>query len=149
MPEKFTQAERSRIMAAVKSRDTKPEIVVRCLIHRLGYRFRLHRRNLPGTPDIVLPRLRRIINVHGCFWHLHDCRHGRIAPATNAAYWANKRLGNAARDQDVVAQLRRRGWRVLTVWECQTRNVHRLTSRLAQFLRAESSRDEKTKRRTQ
>ena len=86
-------------MAAVKSRNTKPELLVRRLVHSLGYRFRLHRRDLPGTPDIVLTKFRKIINVHGCFWHMHTCRHARLAPATNADYWQKKRLGNAARDR--------------------------------------------------
>jgi len=121
-------------MAAVKSKDTVPELLVRRLVHRLGYRFRLHRRDLPGTPDIVLPRLRKIINVHGCFWHMHTCRHARRAPVTNAAYWRKKRLGNAARDRRVLRCLRRNGWQVLTIWECQTRDLLGLSRRLMRFL---------------
>jgi DNA mismatch endonuclease, patch repair protein len=135
MSEKFTKAERSRIMAAVKSRDTTPELIVRRLVHRLGYRFRLNRRDLPGTPDIVFPALRKIINVHGCFWHLHSCKHGRIAPVRNAGYWAAKRAGNLQRDRNVGRQLRRMGWSVLTLWECEIRHVERLEGRIATFLR--------------
>jgi DNA mismatch endonuclease (patch repair protein) len=134
MPETFTKAERSRIMAAVKSRNTKPELLVRRLVHGLGYRFHLHRRDLPGTPDIVLTKFRKIINVHGCFWHMHTCRHARLAPATNADYWQKKRLGNAARDGRTLRLLKRDGWRVLTIWECQTRDIPKLSARIAHFL---------------
>lgn len=123
-------------MAAVKSRDTKPELIVRRLVHSLGFRFRLHRRDLPGTPDIVLPRLRKIINVHGCFWHRHTCRHGRREPVINAAYWRAKRMGNAVRDRRNLRKLRRAGWRVLVVWECQTRSIERLYERIGSFLAA-------------
>ncbi|HET6248168.1 MAG TPA: DNA mismatch endonuclease Vsr [Tepidisphaeraceae bacterium] len=134
MPEKFTKAERSRIMAAVKSRDTKPELLIRRLVHRLGYRFRLHRRDLPGTPDIVLPRLRKIINVHGCFWHMHSCRHAQRAPRANALYWRNKRLANARRDRRNLRRLRRAGWEVLVIWECQLKDVQRMADRIRRFL---------------
>jgi len=134
MPEHFTKTERSRIMAAVKSRDTKPELIVRRLVHQLGYRFRLHRRDLPGTPDIVLPRFRKIVNVHGCFWHMHSCKRKRKAPVKHARYWQKKREGNVARDRRTLALLRRRGWHVLTIWECPTRDPLRLSQRLAEFL---------------
>ena len=124
-------------MASVKSRDTAPEMRVRRLVHRLGFRFRLHRHDLPGTPDLVFPRLGRVIFVHGCFWHLHSCRKGRTAPQTRAAFWRAKREGNAARDKAVIASLRRSGWRVLVVWECQTHVIAngQLQSRLLKFLR--------------
>lgn len=122
------------MMAAVRSGDTRPEMVVRRLVHRLGYRFRLHRRDLPGTPDIVLPRLRKVINVHGCFWHRHGCRHGRVAPVRNAGYWEAKRLRNAARDRRTLRQLRRAGWKVLMVWECQLRDPGKLAARVGRFL---------------
>lgn len=134
MPEMFTKKERSRIMAAVKSRDTKPEVLVRQLVHRLGYRFRLHRRDLPGTPDIVLPKRRKIINVNGCFWHLHTCRHGRIAPVVNADYWQQKRMRNSIRDRHNLRELRRAGWHVLIIWECQVKDRDRLLKRLVEFL---------------
>ena len=134
MPEAITQAERSRVMAAVKSRNTTPELLVRRLVFRLGYRFRLHRRDLPGTPDIVLPRLRKIINVHGCFWHMHSCTHGRVAPVKNADYWNAKRNRNRKRDRRVGLQLQRLGWRVLTVWECELRDGPSLQRRLVKFL---------------
>lgn len=121
-------------MAAVKSRDTKPELIVRRLVHRLGYRFRLHRRGLPGTPDIVFPTARKIINVHGCFWHVHTCQRTRKNPVNHAAYWNQKRAGNVERDRLNLRRLRRGGWKVLTIWECQTRDIPRLTTRLADFL---------------
>jgi DNA mismatch endonuclease, patch repair protein len=136
MPETLTQKARSRLMARVKSRNTTPELIVRRLVHGMGFRFRLHRRDLPGTPDIVLPRLRKIINVHGCFWHDHSCRHGRLDPVKNAAYWKRKRENNVARDRRTARLLRRAGWSVLTVWECQLRDVARLTVRLRRFLSA-------------
>ena len=134
MPEHFTPAERSRIMSRVKSSDTAPELLVRRLVHRLGYRFRLHRRDLPGRPDLTLARLRKIINVHGCFWHLHHCKHGRLAPRNNAAYWQKKREGNAARDRRTARELRRLGWDVLTIWECQTKDLEKLAARVRMFL---------------
>jgi len=141
MPDTFNSAERSRIMAAVKSRDTVPEMVVRRMVHRMGYRYRLHVRSLPGTPDLVLPRRRKIINVCGCFWHLHGCPRCRI-PASRRDYWVAKLERNAARDRRVNRALRRAGWSVLVVWECQTGASRRavLERRLCRFL----DRDRKT-----
>jgi DNA mismatch endonuclease (patch repair protein) len=108
-------------MAAIRGKDTKPEIVVRTALHALGYRFRLHRRDLPGTPDIVLPKYRTVIFVHGCFWHSHDCRYGKVAPATRSEFWSYKRAGTVARDQRKMETLEAEGWRVLTIWECETK----------------------------
>jgi DNA mismatch endonuclease (patch repair protein) len=133
MSEKITKAERSRIMAAVKSKDTTPELLVRRLVHRLGYRFRLHRRSLPGCPDIVLARLRKIINIHGCFWHMHSCGRCRI-PSSHRAYWVAKLKRNRERDMRTIRKLRRLGWSVLTVWECQTTDQESLTRRISRFL---------------
>jgi DNA mismatch endonuclease (patch repair protein) len=135
MSERFSNTERSRIMAAVKSKDTSPELMVRSLIHKLGYRYRLHRRDLPGTPDIVLPALRKVINVHGCFWHLHSCKHAQRAPVKNAGYWQKKRLGNALRDRRNLRRLRRDGWCVLVIWECQIKDPRKLRARIESFLR--------------
>lgn len=134
----FSKADRSRIMAAVKSKDTTPEMVVRRLSHRLGYRHRLHVKNLPGTPDLVYPRLRKIIEVRGCFWHMHACGRCRI-PATRRGYWLAKLRRNASRDRMTVQKLRREGWRVLIVWECQTGDTDRLLGRLRRFLGASES----------
>lgn len=129
--------ERSRIMAAVKSRNTTPEMIVRRIVHGLGYRYRLHVRALPGAPDLVFPRLRKILFVSGCFWHIHHCGRCRI-PAANRRYWIQKLERNAARDKRIRRALRRAGWRVLTVWECQTpvNKSDVLTARLRRFLDA-------------
>jgi DNA mismatch endonuclease (patch repair protein) len=137
MADTVSPAERSRIMASVKSQDTTPEFAVRRLVHALGYRYRLHVRDLPGTPDLVFPRLRKIINVCGCFWHLHRCPRCRI-PAAHRDYWLAKLERNAARDRRVCRALRRAGWSVLTVWECQTgpAAAPALTRRLRRFLEA-------------
>lgn len=131
----FAKSERSRIMAAVKSRDTSPELVVRRLFHASGFRYRLHVRSLPGTPDMVFPRLKKIINVSGCFWHMHGCGRCRI-PASHRHYWIAKLKRNAARDRRTTRALRRAGWSVLTVWECQTAGpkAARLRQRLEMFL---------------
>jgi DNA mismatch endonuclease (patch repair protein) len=133
MADTFTKAERSRIMAAVKSKDTTPEMVVRRLVHSLGYRYRLHVRSLPGTPDLVFPRLQKIVNVSGCFWHMHDCGRCRL-PASRRSYWLAKLTRNRERDRTTRLALRRMRWSVLTVWECQTRDIGRLTVTLQRFL---------------
>lgn len=136
----MTPEQRSRCMSRIRSKDTGPEIAVRRMAHALGYRFRLHRRDLPGSPDLVFPRLRAVVFVHGCFWHVHSCQRGRV-PKSNVSYWAAKRLRNAARDRRARAKLRRMGWRVLTVWECQLRKPELVSAKLARFLaeRAPSS----------
>jgi DNA mismatch endonuclease (patch repair protein) len=137
MPDRFSTAERSRVMRAVKSGDTTPELVVRRLVHALGYRFRLHRRDLPGQPDLVFPRLQKAIQVHGCFWHRHACDAGQSTPATRLDYWGAKFARNVERDRRNLRRLRRLGWRVLVVWECQTAHAKRevLAARLARFLK--------------
>jgi DNA mismatch endonuclease (patch repair protein) len=130
-------------MAAVKSKDTSPEMIVRRIVHGLGFRYRLHVKELPGTPDLVSPRLKKfIIIVNGCFWHRHTCGACRI-PAARRAYWVRKIDRNAARDRRTRAALRRLGWRVLVVWECQTRRARRdrLQTRLLAFLRSARLRD--------
>jgi len=121
MTDVHTREQRSRNMAAIRSKDTKPEMRVRSVLHSLGFRFRLHRKDLPGKPDIVLPKHRLAIFVHGCFWHSHDCRYGRVIPATRPAFWAAKRKENVDRDSRNKAGLKEQGWRVITVWECETR----------------------------
>jgi DNA mismatch endonuclease (patch repair protein) len=118
MADTFSQSERSRIMAAVKSKDTTPELLVRRLVHCLGYRYRLHVRSLPGSPDLVFPRLRKVINVNGCFWHMHSCGRCRI-PSSRRDYWIAKIQRNAARDKRTRRELRKLGWQVLVLWECQ------------------------------
>ncbi|MBW8636651.1 very short patch repair endonuclease [Hoeflea sp. WL0058] len=123
-------------MRAVKSRDTAPEMVVRRLVHALGYRYRLHRRDLPGVPDLVFPGRRKVVFVHGCFWHGHDCPRGARAPKTNADYWRAKIARNTARDARNAQALTDAGWRVLTVWECETAKTKRadLEAKLKAFL---------------
>ena len=134
MADVHTPEQRSRNMSAIRGKDTKPELIVRRIAHRLGYRFRLHRRDLPGAPDIVLPRHQKIIFVHGCYWHMHTCRWGCVTPKTNAEFWQAKRTGNVDRDKRNLAKLKPLGWKVLTIWECETRDIPKLTARLAAFL---------------
>jgi DNA mismatch endonuclease, patch repair protein len=130
----ISRVRRSKNMRRIRSKDTKPEMVVRSLAHRLGYRFRLHRKDLPGHPDIVFPKLRRVIFVHGCFWHQHRyCIDGRL-PSSRQGYWVPKLRANTERDKKHLAKLRRVGWRVLVIWDCETTDVQALASRLQQFL---------------
>jgi DNA mismatch endonuclease (patch repair protein) len=100
----------------------------------MGFRFRLHDKALPGKPDIVLPRHKKIIFIHGCFWHLHNCKYGRVTPATNAIFWQNKRLGNKQRDRKNLSQLRKLGWQVLIIWECQLKTPIDVANKLQLFL---------------
>lgn len=125
-----TPEQRSRNMAAIRSKNTKPEMIVRRLLCEMGLRYRLHRTDLPGKPDIVMLGRKVAIFVHGCFFHMHKCRYGRVVPATNAEFWQTKRSGNAARDRRNALQLRKFGWTVLTVWECETRNQDKLKNKL-------------------
>jgi DNA mismatch endonuclease (patch repair protein) len=121
-------------MRRITSKDTKPEIVVRRFLFRLGYRFRLHRSDLPGRPDIVFVGRRKAIFVHGCFWHQHSgCREGRI-PGSRKDYWIPKLERNKQRDREHAVSLRRLGWDVLVIWECETEKLHRLEPRLVKFL---------------
>jgi DNA mismatch endonuclease, patch repair protein len=112
---------RSRLMGRIPSKDTVPEVTVRSLLHRLGFRFRIHRKDLPGCPDIVLPRHRKIILVHGCFWHGHGCKISP-KPKSNQAYWEGKIAANKARDARTLRSLARLKWSVLELWECETRD---------------------------
>ena len=127
-------AARSALMRRVRSKDTTPELVVRRAAHSLGYRFRLHRRDLPGTPDLTFPRLRKTIFVHGCFWHRHPGCSRTTTPATRADYWREKFEQNVARDRRNVAMLRALGWDVLVVWECETFDRVALLGTLSRFL---------------
>lgn len=136
--DRITKEHRSWNMARIRSKDTQPERIVRSMLHRMGYRFRLHCKHLPGHPDIVLPRHKAVIFVHGCFWHRHRCANGQVMPETRAEFWKAKFEGNAARDTVARQQLRREGWKVLVVWECETRvrNLQRLQTRVVRFLRS-------------
>jgi DNA mismatch endonuclease (patch repair protein) len=143
MADVFSPAKRSAIMSRISGRNTRPEIVVRKIVHNLGYRFRLHRKDLPGKPDVVLPRHQKIIFVNGCFWHGHArCRRAKL-PSSNTAFWQKKLAGNKARDKEVKRRLRRAGWEVLVVWQCEINQHDILLRRLESFLRS------KPKRRTQ
>jgi DNA mismatch endonuclease (patch repair protein) len=136
MADVVDKATRSRMMAGIRGKNTRPEIFLRKGLHALGFRFRLHRKDLPGRPDIVLPRHRAVIFINGCFWHAHDgCRNFRI-PATRPEFWTAKLMENRARDQVAQKKLNDGGWRVLTVWECATRSISAdtLSEKIARWL---------------
>jgi DNA mismatch endonuclease, patch repair protein len=120
-------------MAAVRQKDTTPETIVRGLLHALGYRFRLHDRRLPGSPDIILPRLKTVIFVHGCFWHRHGCSR-TTTPATRRDFWVNKFKANVMRDRRAARRLRAAGWSVITIWECQAEDPRAVERRLTRCL---------------
>lgn len=136
MTDNLSPADRSRCMAHIRSRGMKPELAVRSMAHRLGYRFRLHRRDLPGTPDLVFPRHKAVVFVNGCFWHWHPTPDCPIAglPKSNLAYWEPKLRRTRERDSENARALVVLGWRVLTVWECELRDPHRLLERIECFL---------------
>ncbi len=134
MTDVFTAEKRSAVMARVKARDTGPELVVRRLLWRLGARYRLDRRDLPGRPDIVMPGRKLAIFVHGCFWHGHDCVRGARVPKANRDYWTTKIGRNRARDIETRAKLEALGWRVEVVWECDLKDAEALERRLADLL---------------
>ncbi|MEZ0253972.1 MAG: very short patch repair endonuclease [Chthoniobacter sp.] len=127
-------ATRSRNMASVRGKDTGPEIAVRQILHSRGYRFRLHRRSLPGCPDLVFPSRKKVVFVHGCFWHSHpDCPRAK-RPTSNAEFWESKISRNVERDAGAVRALQEQGWKVLVVWECETRHKSRIAEVLEDFL---------------
>jgi len=136
MTDVFTAEKRSAIMQAVRSKNTGPEQALRRALHKLGFRYRLHVRNLPGSPDLVFPGRRKVIFVHGCFWHRHGCRKGRSMPATRKAFWEAKFKSNRTRDRRHRERLRRDGWALLTVWECQLAadRAERTIRRVVRFL---------------
>jgi DNA mismatch endonuclease, patch repair protein len=129
----LTKSERSKQMALIRSKNTKPELLVRRIARSNGYSFRQHVANLPGRPDLVFPALRKIIFVHGCFWHGHDCKLGRL-PKSRKAYWVGKINGNRTRDNTTLRRLRGMRWRCLVLWECQLRDGDRLVAQIVRFL---------------
>ncbi|MBP1848267.1 DNA mismatch endonuclease (patch repair protein) [Rhizobium petrolearium] len=136
MTDTLSPSARSERMSRVRGRDTKPELRVRRLLHSLGYRFRLHRRDLPGSPDIVLPRHHTVIFVHGCFWHRHDdpnCRLARM-PKSRLDFWGPKLASNQVRDERVRQSLTALGWRVLVIWECEVKDEEKLKDEIVGFL---------------
>lgn len=124
MPDVVDPATRSRMMSGIRGKNTKPELVVRSLLHGMGFRFRLHVRRMPGNPDIVLPRYRSVVQVHGCFWHLHDCSLFKW-PTTRAEWWREKLERNQENDQRAQTALADAGWRIAVVWECAIKGPHR------------------------
>ncbi|NLF84439.1 MAG: DNA mismatch endonuclease Vsr [Candidatus Gastranaerophilales bacterium] len=125
-----TKEQRSRNMSAIKAKNTKPEIAVRKILFSMGYRYRLQSKDLPGKPDIVLPKYKTVIFVHGCFWHQHqDCKYA-VMPESNRDFWKNKLKGNIKRDKENLKKLQELGWKVITVWECQLKNIDKLKERL-------------------
>ncbi|HIB12550.1 MAG TPA: DNA mismatch endonuclease Vsr [Dehalococcoidia bacterium] len=134
MTDKLTSERRSANMSAIRSQGMKPELRVRRTAHAMGYRFRLHRRDLPGKPDLVFPGRQKAIFVHGCFWHQHvGCQDGRM-PQSNTSYWWPKLMRNKERDVDHLTRLTTAGWKVLVVWECETVDHEDLSSQLQKFL---------------
>jgi DNA mismatch endonuclease (patch repair protein) len=134
MTDVFSDEKRSWVMSCVHSKDTSPELKVRSLAHRLGYRFRLHRKDLPGKPDIVFPLGKKVIFVHGCFWHGHDCARGKRIPKTNSKYWIGKIRKNIERDAKNQAELTSLGWNVFVVWECETKDLAELACKISKYL---------------
>jgi DNA mismatch endonuclease (patch repair protein) len=130
----LSREQRSKNMASIRSRDTAPELIVRSLLHRCGFRFRVNQRGLPGTPDVVLRKHSVVVFVHGCFWHRHQGCKFTTTPRTRAAFWKAKFEANQRRDAKNIRKLRKLGWRVLVVWECQTRDAKRIRRRLCLFL---------------
>ena len=126
--------QRSRNMSAIKSKNTKPEIKVRKILHSMGYRFRLHRKDLPGSPDIVLPKYKTIIFVHGCFWHRHEnCKYASN-PKTRKEFWESKFKANVKRDKEIQEKIKNIGWLSVVIWECETKKVDNLREKLIDFI---------------
>lgn len=134
MADSLSPSRRSQLMGRVRQKNTSPEMAVRREAHRLGFRFRLHRRDLPGRPDLVFPRLRKAIFVHGCFWHRHDCRRA-TTPKSNVSFWENKFSKNVVRDAIVLAKLQALGWSTAVIWECEAVDAAGLSARLVELLR--------------
>lgn len=141
MTDTLTPPERSNRMSLVRSKDTKPERIVRSLIHGLGFRYRLHGKGLPGTPDLVFHARKKVIFVHGCFWHRHPNRRCQLTrlPRSRQDFWLPKLEKNRLRDKKIQAELRRLAWRVLVIWECELRDLNKLKSRIIDFLNRETA----------
>ncbi|GGA02656.1 very short patch repair endonuclease [Blastomonas marina] len=133
MVDNLSPEERSRLMSRVRGKDTNPEMAVRRLVHKLGYRFRLHRRDLPGTPDLVFPGKKKVIFVHGCYWHRHDCKKA-TTPKTNVEFWENKFDANIMRDNKNLNDLSELGWETMVVWQCEAEKPEEIVDRLVEFL---------------
>ena len=134
MTDVLTPEQRKLNMSRIRNKDTRPEVFVRSLVCKMGYRYKLNVRHLPGKPDLVLSKHRKIIVVHGCFWHMHKCKYGKAKPQTHAQFWQSKRVGNVKRDRQNLSLLRKDGWKILVVWECWTRKPKLLEQRISKFL---------------
>ena len=139
MTDIFDPEKRSEIMSRIRGRDTRPEMIVRRIAHALGFRFRLHRKDLPGRPDIVFPRHQAVIVVHGCFWHRHPGCKRASSPKTREGYWQNKFEDNVVRDKRNETALRDLGWKVMVIWECETKDHEAVAARIESFLRRDES----------
>lgn len=130
----FSREKRSKIMSHISGKNTQPELLVRSLLHTMGYRFRLHRKDLPGKPDITLPKYRKVIFIHGCFWHGHtDCPRAK-RPTTNKKFWLEKLDKNRVRDKESIYKLKELGWEVLVIWTCEVNDTLKLKNKLLSFL---------------
>lgn len=134
MADRIDQKRRSALMARVRSKDTRPEMVVRSIVYRLGFRYRLHQRDIPGSPDLVFRGRKKVIFVHGCFWHGHDCAAGRNVPSSRIDYWQSKLGRNRERDARNEEALRELGWGYLIIWECETKDPESLRTKISCFL---------------
>ena len=134
MVDKLTVKERSWNMSRIYGKDTKPEIHIRSLLHRMGFRFRLHRKDLPGRPDIVLPKYNTVVFVHGCFWHRHPTCSYTTTPKTNTVFWNKKFENNIKRDHRNHEQLMRLGWKVVVIWQCELKDINRLADKLSKAI---------------
>ena len=134
MTDRISPEHRSWNMSRIRNRDTKPELIVRSLLHRMGYRFRLHRKDLPGKPDIVLPMYHTAVFVHGCFWHRHPCCQLAYTPRSRVEFWKDKFDSNVLRDKQARRNLTMLGWKVVVIWECQTKDIDGLAGRLRSSL---------------
>lgn len=135
MVDHVSPAGRSKIMSKVRSKDTKPEMLVRRRLHSLGFRYRLHRKELPGSPDLVFPSLKKVLFVHGCYWHGHDCRWGKL-PKSNTSFWEEKIAANVGRDERNIRDLKRLGWETFTVWQCELRDEETAIAGVVEYLRS-------------
>jgi DNA mismatch endonuclease (patch repair protein) len=132
----LTPEQRQRCMASISGKNIKPELIVRKLLYSLGYRYRLHYSNLPGKPDLVYPDKRKVIFIHGCFWHRHDCKKGNSRPSKNSEFWQKKLADNASRDNRNISELKKLGWEILVFWECQIKDLQAISINLHSYLQA-------------
>ena len=138
----FDKEKRSDIMAKVKGKNTKPELLVRSVLYKMGYRFRLYRKDLPGNPDITLPKFKKVIFIHGCFWHSHkNCKRSK-RPTTNYEFWNKKLNKNILRDKKVIKQLNEMGWESLIIWTCEIKDINTIKQKLDNFLKGDNSTNE-------